>query len=125
VRIRNAQLNQNVMNTYKIFFKDANDDTVFAINHQAVTQFEAYAFANQIVESKAEQLGLTRFEVEKKPSQQELEFAGKYPEYTRAIQYVRKNEDKLDKQFLFNLLTSCLCYMDEASLKTINNIWLK
>jgi hypothetical protein len=113
------------MNTYKIFFKDANDDTVFAMHHLAQTQCDAHLFANQIVEAQSEKLGLTRFEIAKKPTQEELEFAGKYPEYTRAIQYVRKNEDKLEKQFLFNLLTSCLCYMDEESIKTINNIWLK
>ena len=110
------------MNTYKIFFKDANDDTVFAMHHQAVTQFEAYAFANQIVEAQSEKLGLTRFEIAKKPTQEELEFAGKYPEYTRAMKYVRKNEDKLDKTFLLHLLTSCFCHMDEESIKTINNI---
>lgn len=113
------------MNTYKIFFKDANDDTVFAMHHLAQTQFDAHLFANQIVESQAEKLGLTRFEIEKKPTQEELEFAGKYPEYTRAMKYVRMNEDKFDKTFLFNLLKSCLCYMDETSIKTINNIWLK
>jgi hypothetical protein len=113
------------MNTYKIFFKDANDDTVFAMHHLSQTQCDAHLFANQIFEMQSERLGLTRFEIEKKPSQEELEFAGKFPEYTRAMKYVRMNEDKLDKTFLFNLLKSCLCYMDETSIKTINNIWLK
>lgn len=117
--------NQNAMNTYKISFKDANDNTVFAMHHQADAQCDVRLFANQIVESKSEKLGLTSFEIERKPTQQELEFAGKFPEYTRAIQYVRNNKNNLDKQFLFNLLTSCLCYMDEQSLKTINQIWLK
>lgn len=113
------------MNTYKISFKDANNDTVFAMHHEAHALCDVRLYANQIVESKAEKLGLTSFEIEKKPTQEELEFANKFPEYTRAIQYVRKNKENLDKQFLFNLLTSCLCYMDEQSLKTINQIWLK
>lgn len=113
------------MNTYKLTFKDANDDTVFAMHHQAVTEFDSRLYANQIVQSKSEQLGLVGYSIEKKPTQEELEFRANYPEYTKALHYLRNNEDQLDKTFLFNLLTSCLCYMDEGSIKTINKIWLK
>jgi hypothetical protein len=93
--------------------------------HQAQTEIESRLYANQLVDLKSKQLGLVGFSIEKKPTQEELEFRAKYPEYTKAIHYLRNNEDQLDKTFLFNILTSCLCYMDENSIKTINIIWLK
>lgn len=112
------------MKKWRLIFKNVNDEVMFVKTHESETRFEVIQYGHDLID-KHVNLELTRFDIEQFPTPEQIEFEKRNPEYTRAIQYLRKNEDKLHKDFVFNLLTTCLCYMDETSIKTINKIWLK
>ena len=112
------------MKKWRLIFKNENGEVMFVKTREAETRFEVVQHCHDLIDD-IPNLQLTSFDIEQFPTPEQIEFEKRNPEYTRAIQYLRKNEEKLHKDFVFNLLTTCLCYLDETSIKTINKIWLK